>query len=155
VEQQVHDKPEQEMAPTSIRVVAAVIQQDGKYLITQRRENASLPLLWEFPGGRVEPGETDAQALQREFSERLGAPVEVGKPVAFRRHDYEGYTVELVLYEAKLVTTESLEAIRVKEYRWVAADEFGQYPFPPADRNTMDDISLFTSRGKPKKPPMA
>ncbi len=143
------------MPPTSIRVVAAVIQQEGKYLITQRRENASLPLLWEFPGGRVEPGETDAQALQREFSERLGATVEVGKPVAFRRHDYEGYSVELVLYEAKLITTEPLEALRVKEYRWVAADEFGQYPFPPADRNTMDDISLFTSRGKPKKPPMA
>ena len=155
MERGLHDELEQEMAPTSIRVVAAVIQQEGKYLITQRRENASLPLLWEFPGGRVEPGETDAQALQREFSERLGATVEVGKPVAFRRHDYEGYSVELVLYEAKLVTTESLEAIRVKEYRWVAADEFGQYPFPPADRNTMDDISLFASRGKPKKPPMA
>jgi 8-oxo-dGTP diphosphatase len=143
------------MAPTSIRVVAAVIQQDGKYLITQRRENASLPLLWEFPGGRVEPGETDVQALQREFSERLGATVEVGKPVAFRRHDYEGYTVELVLYEAKIITSDSLEAKRVKEYRWVAADEFGQYPFPPADRNTMDDFDLFVASGKPKKPPMA
>lgn len=143
------------MVPTSIRVVAAVIQQDGKYLITQRRENASLPLLWEFPGGRVEPGETDTQALEREFGERLGATVEVGKPVAFRRHDYEGYTVELVLYEAKIVTTEVLEAKRVKEYRWVAADEFGQYPFPPADRNTMDDFDLFVSSSKPKKPPMA
>ena len=55
------------MTQTSIRVVAAVIQDDGKYLITQRRENASLPLLWEFPGGRVEPGETDAAALQREY----------------------------------------------------------------------------------------
>jgi 8-oxo-dGTP diphosphatase len=144
------------MASTSIRVVAAVIQQDGKYLITQRRENASLPLLWEFPGGRVEPGETDVQALQREFGERLGATVEVGKPVAFRRHDYEGYTVELVLYEAKLlITSEPLEAKRVKEYRWVAADEFGQYPFPPADRNTMDDFNLFVGAGKPKKTPMA
>jgi 8-oxo-dGTP diphosphatase len=142
------------MAPTSIRVVAAVIQHEGKYLITQRRENASLPLLWEFPGGRVEPSETDAQALLREFRERLGAEVEVGKPVAFRRHDYEGYSVELVLYEAKLLTTE-LEPKRVKEYRWVAADEVGQYPFPPADRGTMDDFQLFVGSGKPKKPPMA
>jgi 8-oxo-dGTP diphosphatase len=142
------------MVSKSIRVVAAVIQQDGKYLITQRRENASLPLLWEFPGGRVEPGETDLEALQREFKERLGATVEVGKPVAFRRHDYEGYSVELVLYEARLAT-QDLEVIRVKEYRWVAADEFGQYPFPPADRTTMDDFQLFVGAGKPRKPPMA
>lgn len=143
------------MSQTTIRVVAAVIQQDGKYLITQRRENASLPLLWEFPGGRVEPGETDAAALQREFGERLGAQVEVGKPVAFRRHDYEGYSVELVLYEARLVTRE-LEPKRVKEFRWVAADEFGQYPFPPADRSTMDDFQLFVGAGgKPRKPPSA
>ncbi len=143
------------MTQTSIRVVAAVIQQDGKYLITQRRESASLPLLWEFPGGRVEPGETDAQALQREFGERLGATVEVGRPVAFRRHEYEGYSVELVLYEAKLTTAQGLEPLKVKEYRWVAADEFGQYPFPPADRTTMDDFQLFVGAGKPRKPPSA
>lgn len=142
------------MSQTTIRVVAAVIQQDGKYLITQRRESASLPLLWEFPGGRVEPGETDAQALEREFKERLGASVEVLKPVAFRRHDYEGYSVELVLYEAKL-SGDDLEPKRVKEFRWVAADEFSQYPFPPADRGTMDDFQLFIGSGKPKKPPMA
>ncbi len=142
------------MTPTSIRVVAAIIQQDGKYLITQRRENASLPLLWEFPGGRVEPGETDGEALQREFGERLGAIVEVGKPVAFRRHDYDGYSVELVLYEATLKTV-GLEPKRVKEYRWVAADEFSQYPFPPADRSTMDDFQLFMATNKPKKPPSA
>ena len=142
------------MVSKSIRVVAAVIQQDGKYLITQRRENASLPLLWEFPGGRVEPGETDLEALQREFKERLGATVEVGKPVAFRRHDYEGYSVELVLYEARLAT-QDLEVKRVREYRWVAADEFGQYPFPPADRASMDDFQLFVGAGKPRKPPMA
>lgn len=142
------------MKPMSIRVVAAVIHQDGKYLITQRREHASLPLLWEFPGGRVEPGESDTEALQREFIERLGAAVEVGKPVAFRRHDYDGYSVELVLYEAKLTSPE-LEPKRVKEYRWVPADEFSQYPFPPADRSTLDDFQLFVSSSKLKKPPMA
>jgi len=142
------------MTSRSIRVVAAVIQKDGKYLITQRRENASLPLLWEFPGGRAEPGETDTQALQREFKERLGAQVEVGKPVAFRRHDYEGYSVELVLYEASL-GSEDLQAMRVKDYRWVAVDEFSQYPFPPADTGTLDDFQLFVSASKPKKLPKA
>jgi len=143
------------MAQTSIRVVAAVIQQGGKYLITQRREHASLPLLWEFPGGRVEPGETDEQALKREFKERLGADIKMDKPVAFRQHEYEGYAVELVLYEATLVNKE-LEPKRVKEYRWGAADEFSQYPFPPADTASMDDdFQVFLSAGKPKKPPQA
>jgi len=143
------------MTSRSIRVVAAVIQRDGKYLITQRRENASLPLLWEFPGGRVEPGETDAQALQREFTERLGAAVDVGKPVAFRRHDYEGYTVELVLYEATLVSDDALETVRVKDFRWVEVDEFSQYPFPPADTGTLDDFQVFVGAQNPKKLPKA
>ncbi|MFH1129827.1 MAG: (deoxy)nucleoside triphosphate pyrophosphohydrolase [Pseudomonadota bacterium] len=141
------------MGPKRIRVVAAVIQHEGKYLITQRRECSSLPLLWEFPGGRVEDGESDKDALKREFRERLGADVKVGKPVAFRRHDYEGYHVELVLYEASLETGE-LEPKRVKEFRWVAAGNFSEYPFPPADRQTLDDFQLFTS-GKLKKPPTA
>lgn len=144
------------MTHRSIRVVAAVIQKDGRYLITQRRENASLPLLWEFPGGRVEPGESDAAALQREFKERLGAAVHVGKPVAFRRHDYEGYSVELVLYEAELESpAPDLQAMRVKDYRWVAVDEFTQYPFPPADRGTLDDFQVFVNSTNPKKPPKA
>ena len=102
----------------------------------------------------MEPGETDEEALQREFRERLGAEIQVDKPVAFRQHEYEGYAVELVLYEATL-TTEELEPKRVKEYRWVAADEFSQYPFPPADTASMDDFQLFVGAGKLKKPPMA
>ena len=64
-------------SPRTIRVVAAVIEQDGRYLITQRRPTALLPLLWEFPGGKVEDSETDAEALKREVFHRLG--VEVGE----------------------------------------------------------------------------
>ena len=61
------------MPGRTIRVVAAVIERDGRYLITQRRPTAVLPLLWEFPGGRVEAGETDTHALKREVLHRLGA----------------------------------------------------------------------------------
>ena len=60
-------------APRTIRVVAAVVELEGRYLITQRRSTAVLPLLWEFPGGRVEDGETDAHALKREVRHRLGS----------------------------------------------------------------------------------
>lgn len=142
------------MSQNSIRVVAAVVQVDGKYLITQRRENATLPLLWEFPGGRVEPGESDAEALKREFHERLGAELAVGKPVAFRRHDYEGYAVELVLYEGELATAD-LEIKKVKDFKWVEADQFSQYPFPPADTASMDDFQLLVGAVKPSKTPKA
>jgi 8-oxo-dGTP diphosphatase len=121
----------------NIRVVAAVISRDGKYLITQRRETAVLPMLWEFPGGRVEEGEDDKAALRRELKERLEAEVEVGEKVGERRHDYAGYTLELVLYAATL-KKDWIVAKRVRDYRWVPSTEFDDYTFPDADQRTMD-----------------
>ena len=81
-----------------IRVVAAVVERDAHYLITQRRAEAVLPGLWEFPGGRVEAGESDEQALARELGERLGARVLLGRKIGERHHAYAGYEgmVELV-----------------------------------------------------------
>ncbi len=121
----------------TIRVVAAVISQDGKYLITQRRETAVLPLLWEFPGGKVEEGEEDDRALERELAERLGAKIRVGMKVGERRHEYDGYVVELALYAADLLD-EHLEPRRVRTFRWVGSGDFDQYRFPDADQATMD-----------------
>jgi len=89
--------------PRTIRVVAAVIERGGRYLITQRRPSAVLPLLWEFPGGRVEDGESDMAALKREVSHRLGVSVQAGKLMSFVSHPYERYVVELYLYEGRLV----------------------------------------------------
>src|SRR5258708_31121602 len=86
------------MAAPHLRVVAAVISRDDRYLITQRRSTAVLPGLWEFPGGRVEEGETDARALKREVRERVGVDVEVGDCIGRRTHDYVGYYVHLALY---------------------------------------------------------
>src|SRR3954452_22976329 len=86
----------------TLRVVAAVVERDGRYLITQRRPTAVLPLLWEFPGGRVESGESDQLALRREFVGRLGASIRVGQLISYVSHPYEHYTVELYLYECKL-----------------------------------------------------
>jgi len=121
----------------TIRVVAAVISRDGKYLITQRRETAVLPMLWEFPGGRVEQGEDDKAALRRELRERLEAEVDVGEKVGERRHDYAGYTLELVLYAATL-KKDWIVAKRVRDYRWVPSTEFDDHTFPDADQRTMD-----------------
>ena len=123
----------------TIRVVAAVLERDGKYLITQRRATAVLPLLWEFPGGRVEANETDQQALKRELVHRLGVEIDVGKLISFVSHPYEHYVVDLFLYECTLVT-ETLEPRAVAAFKWVASGDFDQYPFTPADEASMNKL---------------
>lgn len=128
----------------TIRVVAAVVEREGHYLITQRREQAVLPLLWEFPGGRVEPGEDDEDALRRELRERLDAVAKIGRKLGEKIHEYDGYRVALALYEATLLEGRPLHAKRVKEFRWVTSAEFDQFPFPDADQGTMDQLLGFT-----------
>lgn len=123
----------------TIRVVAAVIERDGKYLITQRRETAVLPLMWEFPGGRVEDGETDADALARELQHRLGVSIEPGQLISFVNHPYERYSVELHLYECKLIGGEPTER-NVNAFKWVKSSDFDQYPFTPADELSMNQL---------------
>lgn len=130
-------------SPRTIRVVAAVLERDGRYLITQRRPTAVLPLMWEFPGGKVELGESDAQALKREVLHRLGADIECGKLISFVSHPYEHYVVDLFLYECRLVPGdrgEGLEPNAVNAFKWVASTEFDQYPFTPADEASMNKL---------------
>ena len=117
---------------STIRVVAAMIEQGGRYLITQRRPAAVLPLLWEFPGGKVEPGESDVSALEREVLHRLGVSVGVGKLISFVRHPYERYIIDLHLYECHL-TAGTPNKLNVHDVAWVQSDEFEHYPFTPAD----------------------
>ncbi|UCH30832.1 MAG: (deoxy)nucleoside triphosphate pyrophosphohydrolase [Myxococcales bacterium] len=123
----------------TIRVVAALVERGGRYLITQRRENAVLPLLWDFPGGRVEEGESDEAALAREVAERLGAAVEVGQLISFVNHPYEKYAVDLYLYECKLLT-EQLHCHAVKDYAWVTSKEMESYSFTPVDEASMSKL---------------
>jgi len=121
-----------------IRVVAAEIIQDGAFLITQRKPTATLPLLWEFPGGRVEAGESDEAALQRELQENLGVHAEVGAMSMHVSHEYDRYTLDLLVYRASISTEP--EPIGVHEVRWVLPSEFDQYKFPGADQQTVDQL---------------
>jgi len=127
------------MSKRTVRVVAALVASGGRYLITQRRASAVLPNLWEFPGGRVETGETDAQALAREIQERLGVQIEVGQMISFVCHPYEHYSVDLYLYECRLMT-HTLIALGVQAFRWIPSDEFDQYEFAPADEASMSQL---------------
>jgi 8-oxo-dGTP diphosphatase len=119
-----------------IRVVGAMIERDGCYLITQRPPTASLPLLWEFPGGRVEPGETDQTALARELREEMGITVEVGDRSIHVEHAYEGYDIDFCVYRCRLVSG-PIQHIRVHAHCWVRPEDLDRYEFPPADEKSI------------------
>jgi 8-oxo-dGTP diphosphatase len=122
-----------------IRVVGAMIEQQGCYLITQRPPTASLPLLWEFPGGRVEPGETDEAALARELREEMGIGVTVGERVIHVEHAYEAYDIDFCVYRCQL-RQGPIRNIRVHDHRWVRPNELDQYEFPAADEKTVGKL---------------
>lgn len=121
-----------------IRVVAAQAEREGRFLITQRRPEAILPLLWEFPGGRVEEGESDADALARELREKTGLAIEVGPALMQILHEYDGYALELVLY--RVSAWGEARCVRVHDARWVRPEDFGEYEFPGADQRTVDAL---------------
>jgi 8-oxo-dGTP diphosphatase len=126
------------MSERIVRVVAAVLESGGRSLITQRRATAVLPNLWEFPGGKVEPGERDEDALRREIRERLDADVRVLQMISFVRHPYERYTVDLHLYQCELLS--DVRIVSVQDFRWIRSDEFDDYEFTPADEASMTKL---------------
>ncbi|MDB4962649.1 MAG: hydrolase [Myxococcales bacterium] len=128
------------MAKEVIRVVAAVIDHDGRYLITQRNSNAVLPGLWEFPGGRVEPDESETACLLREVQGRIGVTVVVGAKLGEHQHDYTNYEVHLTMYSCKLPAEARPYPATVADLRWVTSREFLDYDFPPADEKTMSKL---------------
>jgi len=127
------------VALKSIRVVAAIIERGGLYLVTQRRPSAVLPLLWEFPGGRVEDDELDRDALRREVRYRVGVDIEPRELVSFVSHPYERYIVDLYLYDCRLTSGEPI-AVNVHGFRWVASADFDQLRFTPADEASMSKL---------------
>ena len=122
----------------NLRVVSAEIVQHGRYLITQRQPDAVLGGLWEFPGGRVRPDESDATALRRALQDRVGVQVQVGEQVMEVVHDYEGYVLTLAVYLCEIEGDAEPEAKRVAAVAWVGSEEFGEYAFPGADQKTVD-----------------
>lgn len=129
---------------SKIRVVAAMLERDGKYLITQRRPTASLPLLWEFPGGRVEGGESDEAALARELAEEMEIEVEVRERVIHVQHSYPAYDIDFCVYRCKLVSGD-IKHGKVHDHRWVSPGDLDQYEFPAADEKTVAQLLNLTN----------
>lgn len=112
-------------------VVAAVIENDGRFLVTRRQHGVHLAGLWEFPGGKIDSGETHEQALRREIREELDADVAVHDLLFSVEHAYDDRTVGLYFYRCTL--RGEPRPLLGQEMRWVTRDELAQLEFPPAD----------------------
>lgn len=118
-------------------IVIAAIEKDGKFLLGKRPPTGLLGGLWEFPGGKIEPGETHAQALTRECDEELGVRVRVGGMVACVKHAYTHLRVTLNVYRCRAVSGKP-KAKTHTELRWVDPADFDQYAFPKANHKFLE-----------------
>ena len=124
-----------------IAVVAAVIEHDGRFLITRRQDGVHLAGMWEFPGGKIANGESHIAALRREMVEELDVDVAVGELVLERSHAYADRTVTLHFYRCDLLGTP--RPMIGQEMEWVKREQLNALTFPPADDEL---IKLLTSR---------
>jgi len=124
--------------PDRIVVVAAVIEQAGRFLITRRLQGTHLAGYWEFPGGKVHEGENQMQALQRELLEELNTGILNARRIFQTAHDYDERSVELHFYRGDL--TAEPEPLLGQEVRWIPREEFAILEFPPADAELIDGL---------------
>jgi 8-oxo-dGTP diphosphatase len=119
-----------------ITVVAALITRDSKLLVCQRRRDDSFALQWEFPGGKVEPGETHAQALARELHEELGITATIGKELFRSSHRYRESRTELVLIflRAHVDASVPLQNLVFEQFEWADLSALPHYNFLQADK---------------------
>jgi 8-oxo-dGTP diphosphatase len=123
------------------RVVAGLILQEGKLLVCQRTRHQTMPLKWEFPGGKIEEGEQPRDALRRELEEELGILATVGDEVARIQHEYpNGGMVELRFYIVRDYRGE-LENRIFRDMQWVAPQELPAFDFLEADLTLVKDLS--------------
>ena len=122
-----------------VEVVAALVWDNDKFMICQRPSNKARALLWEFVGGKVEPGETKEQALIRECREELAVVISVGDVFMEVLHEYPDITVELSLFHARIAegTPQLLEH---RDLQWILPEETESYDFCPADREILEKI---------------
>jgi len=127
---------------TAIVVLAAVVEQNGRFLLTRRLDGTHLEGTWEFPGGKCEDGEPHEACLQREINEELGVGVQVGEEIFTVEHAYPERTVRL---HFRLCVLDGEPRPQLgQQMQWASRDELGRLEFPEADR---DLIRLLTKAG--------
>jgi 8-oxo-dGTP diphosphatase len=123
------------------QVVAAVIEQKGKLLVCQRTRHQTMPLKWEFPGGKIEAGEQPRDALRRELDEELGIRAKIGDEIARLRHTYpNGAAVELRFFVVREYDGE-IENRIFRDLRWLDPKELPSYDFLEADASLVKDLA--------------
>ncbi len=120
-------------------VVAALIWDENRFMICQRPAHKARGSLWEFVGGKVEPGESKEEALIRECREELGVTVDVGEIFMEVTHQYPDITVHLTLFSASI--REGVpQKLEHQDIRWITAEEIGKFSFCPADTEILEKL---------------
>ena len=122
-----------------MEVVAAMIRDGDRVLLCRRPEGKAQGGKWEFPGGKIEPGETGEAALERECREELDVTLAVGRALADVTQDYPGRTVQLTLYEARIASG-APRRLEHSEIRWVLPERIGEYDLCPADARLVEQL---------------
>jgi 8-oxo-dGTP diphosphatase len=125
-----------------LTVVAAIIESQGKYLVCQRRRGGRFELLWEFPGGKKEPGETPQEALARELHEELAVKAEIGREVYRVEHKYSEMStpIELIFFAAT-VDAAAVRNLVFERIEWREPRTLTELEFLPADRPLVDQLA--------------
>lgn len=130
------EKPKPDFSPVTTILVAAaaLVDKEGRILIAQRPDNKSMAGLWEFPGGKIKPGETPEYALMRELEEELGIETRpcCFFPVGFSSHAYDDFHLMMPLFVCRFWKG-TVIAKEHKDLRWVKPSSLYDYPMPPAD----------------------
>ena len=130
-----------------VDVTAAVIRKDGRILIAQRPFGGRLGGLWEFPGGKVEPGESLPQCLRREIKEELGVRIKVGKAITSIDHAYTHFKITLHAFECELLSGKP-QALQVQDFKWVRMSDLGKYAFARTDLRIIEALQAYGPRRK-------
>ena len=122
--------------PRRIVVTAAVIEENGRFLVTRRPGGVHLEGLWEFPGGKCEAGESYEAALAREIAEELDAAIVIDRELLSVVHNYPDRIIELHFFSCRLAGAP--RPLLDQEMRWVSREELRTLPFPPADEKLIE-----------------
>jgi 8-oxo-dGTP diphosphatase len=125
--------------PDPVKVTAGIIEQEGLVLIARRKPGKHMGGKWEFPGGKIEPGETPEQSLERELEEELALRVEVGPFLCRTFYEGDGISLELLVYRINGVT--GVPELRDhQEIRWVKPEELSSFDLADSDRSVVEQL---------------
>jgi 8-oxo-dGTP diphosphatase len=134
----------------SIVVVAAVVEENDAFLVTRRPDGVHLAGLWEFPGGKIDPAESHADALRREMREELDADVDVGQLVFETTHAYPDRTIALYFYRCAL--KQRPRPMLGQEMQWIKRSVLATLGFPPADEELIGMLTAQRSTSNSQRP---